>query len=134
MIIVWRGWGILVLPIAFACFIVGTIIGAGLHGLGLALNWAQALGSLIGTAVGAGGIWIIAQMITNSRPPRRFTDQQTGQEIVVRANAGSLFFIPTRFWAFIVLALGLLMTVSLALGHDPLAETSPSDAAPAQKL
>jgi hypothetical protein len=134
MFIVWRGWGILVIPIAFACFIVGTMIGTGLQGTGLMPNWAQAAGTLIGTAVSAGGIWIIAQMITNSRPPRRFIDQQTGQEIVVRSDAGSLFFIPTRFWAFIVLALGLLMSVSLALGHDPLAETSPSDATPAQKL
>jgi len=116
MIIIWRGWGILILPIAFACVIVGGMIGAGLRDLGLTANWAGALGALIATAVGAGGIWIIAQMITNSRPPRRFIDQQTGQEIVVRADAGSLFFIPTRFWAFILGGLGLLEAVALAIG------------------
>ena len=134
MVIIWRGWGFLVIPIAFACFVVGAMMGASLQGMGLAANWAQALGYLIATAVAAGGIWIIARMITNSRPPRRLVDQQTGQEVVIRADAGSLFFIPTRFWAFIVLALGLLMTVSLAAGHDPLAETSSSDATAGQKL
>ncbi len=133
MIIIWRGWGFVVLPIVIACVIVGGMMGTGIASLGLAATWANALGTLIATAVGAGGIWIIAQMITRGRPPRRLVDQQTGQEIVIRPDAGSLFFIPTRFWAFIVLALGLLMTVSLAMGHDPLAETS-SGATPAQKL
>ncbi len=134
MIIIWRGWGFLVLPIMFACALVAEMMGNALTGTGLASNWAHALGYVIATAVGSAGIWIIAKLIVGNKPPRRLVDQATGQEVVIRADAGSLFFIPTRFWAFIVLGLGLLLALSQATGYDLSTKTAADPAPATQKL
>ena len=40
--------------------------------------------------------------------PRRVFDPDTGRDVFVTRNAGSLFFIPTRYWAFIALGLAVL--------------------------
>jgi hypothetical protein len=62
---------------------------------------------LIQAAVGA-GIWFFAKTIED-RPGQVLIDKTTGHEITIRPNAGSLFFIPTRYWAFIIPGLSAMI-------------------------
>jgi hypothetical protein len=111
MIIVWRGWGIVVLPIVVAAFFVAT-----------AINVAAGLkpGVLFGfvfvatSALAALSIWAIAHKI-ESEPGRVFIEQATGRQVVFKRGAGSLFFIPTRYWSYIVVGVGVLAGVASAL-------------------
>jgi hypothetical protein len=103
MIIVWRGWGILVPAFLFIALLVATAINESLGG-------KSVMTGVVFTACGFGAgvaIWLIAKAI-ESRPGRVFIDKATGKEISVGNSAGSFFFIPTRYWAFGSVAVGLL--------------------------
>lgn len=121
MLIIWRGWGILV-PLFL---IVGLVISAALRGLagGAAAGPAQALMPLLTGVIAGGGIWFAARAI-EARPGRIFIDKATGREIKVGANAGSFFFIPTRYWAFIALGLGVLLAITLVVNPHALDTTT----------
>jgi len=70
--------------------------------------------SLVGaivSVIGAFGLWLIANRIETSDPERVFIDKATGREVRIRRSAGSLFFIPTKYWAFIGGALGIFLAI-----------------------
>jgi membrane protein implicated in regulation of membrane protease activity len=104
MIIVWRGWGILVPVFVIAAFFVAAGVGALIPGNSPAE--AAAMIPITGALAGV-GIWLFQQQM-DKRPKRAFVDEATGQRFEVGADAGSFFFIPTKFWAFIVPALGVI--------------------------
>jgi len=56
------------------------------------------------------GSFFLARKI-ESGEARAFIDEKTQQRIVVRKSAGSLFFIPTRYWAYVAPVLGILFAV-----------------------
>ena len=118
MFLIWRGWGIVVVPIVFIALILAVISGEALAPLGLPGNWSQAIPMGIASILAAALIWFLARSI-GGRPSKRLVDPASGQQYIIRRDAGSLFFIPTRFWAFIILALGLLMTMGLAANMVP---------------
>lgn len=116
MILIWSGWGILVLVF----FIIGGLIGIPLGSLfpqdgdiGVAVMM------ITGGLVAGLGSFFLARKI-ESGEARAFIDEKTGQRIVVRKSAGSLFFIPTRYWAYVApvlgIALGALMMMSPSEG------------------
>ena len=109
MIIVWRGWGIIV-PLAV---LVGFALSAGVTSLfgGEGTLGMQALTATVAGLSSAGVVWFASKKL-EERPGRVFIDKATGQEIKVGASAGSFFFIPTRYWTYILLTIGLAMTVS----------------------
>ena len=71
----------------------------------------QALTATVAGLSSAGVVWFASKKL-EERPGRVFIDKATGQEIKVGASAGSFFFIPTRYWTYILLTIGLAMTVS----------------------
>ena len=58
------------------------------------------------SALAALSIWAIAHHI-ESEPGRVFIEQATGRQVVFKRSAGSLFFIPTRYWSYIVVGAGV---------------------------
>jgi hypothetical protein len=73
-------------------------------------------GALAGLAcVGSAGlaalaVWALVHKI-ESQPGQVFIEKQTGREIMVKRSAGALFFIPTRYWPYIIVAFGVLVAV-----------------------
>jgi hypothetical protein len=95
--IVWRGWGIIVVPIFLAAMVVAVVVVQGLGAktpLLISSVWAVC-------AVIAGfGTWFFANRI-ESQPGRVLIDKASGREFTVKKSAGSLFFVPTKYWAFV---------------------------------
>ncbi len=125
-IIIWRGWGILVVPLVFAAVVAGSLLAFGLKALGIPENivaaaWVGAISALAGLF-----IWFTAKALSRG-PQRRLVDEATGQRFVVKRDASSLFFIPMRFWAYIIGVPGVL--VSLLLFAAPLLPHSPDTVA-----
>ena len=112
MIIVWRGWGILVIPIALAAFFLAITINQQAHIQSPALS---GIVYVLSCGLAALGIWLFAQKI-ESQPGRVLIDKNTGREFEVRKSAGSLFFIPTRYWSYIIVAIGALVAIQQAVG------------------
>lgn len=103
--IVWSGWGILVAVFGAIGLFAGAFLG---QVIPAAENVRMAAGMLIGGVL-AGGMTLMFARFREKGPGRSYTDNQTGQRFEVRPNAGSLFFIPTRYWAYILPGLGLIM-------------------------
>jgi len=117
MILIWSGWGILVLVF----FIVGGLIGIPLGSLfPQEGDIGVAVMAITGGLVAGLGSFFLARKI-ESGEARAFIDEQTGQRIVVRKSAGSLFFIPTRYWAYVAPVVGIVLGVLIMM--------SPSDGA-----
>lgn len=109
--IVWRGWGILVLvlaavPVALVQLVAGWVMGP--DGAARQSDWLAPLG----LALSAPLIWWVGRAL-NRRPARVLVDRETGQEVALRPNH-SLFFIRMEYWAVIV-ALGALVALVVAL-------------------
>lgn len=112
--IIWSGWGISVIFIV----IVGMILGIWLVGplteqLHVAYGPAESAGIGVGGVISAVGISFLARWRETGGETRVFVDEATGQRFEVRPNAGSLFFIPTRYWTWIVLALAAFLAYSV---------------------
>jgi hypothetical protein len=122
--LIWRGWGILV-PVFL---VLGFVIGVGFSSVvpGPHSPCTLPVSFAVTGLVAAAGIWFTTRAI-EARPGRVLIDKATGREFKVGANAGSLFFIPTRYWAFIAPGLALILAATAAF--DPAAlKTSPSSA------
>ena len=113
--IIWRGWGIIVPGLIFAAFVLEVML-EGVVGRQIFHTYRGLDAAVVGVTAGL-AIWFIARAIEN-RPGRIFIDKASGREIKVGANAGSLFFIPTRYWAFITAGLGLAAGVALISGWN----------------
>ena len=100
--IVWSGWGFVVVVVGF----IGLFFGIALFHESW---WAVASGLLFA----AGGNFGLARLLAR-RSDRVLLDPATQQQ-VVRRHRDSLFFIPVRFWSAIYLVAGLVL-VGVALG------------------
>lgn len=109
--IIWSGWGILVVAFGFIGLLVGV---AGAQALENALNLAEPLASTVPLAAGllltAGQTHLFTRWRERGET-RVLIDEATGQRYEVRPNAGSLFFIPMRYWTWIALALAGIVAV-----------------------
>jgi len=120
MFIVWKGWGILVIPMLAVAFMLAGWLSPLVAQLGIDAIWAHRLTILLMFTASGVGIWFMAKGLMG--PVRRMIDKDTGREFVIQSGAGSLFFIPTRYWAFIAVAIGLVLC----------ALTTPSDVFPSK--
>jgi hypothetical protein len=112
--IVWRGWGLLVPVFAFGALMLGAVVeGSGLT-FGLTKQQAIYFGEVIGSLIAGGALFFIARKI-ESVPGRVLVDPATNQRVVFKKSAGSFFFIPTRYWAFILPGLMVALVVVVAL-------------------
>lgn len=104
MIIIWSGWGIQVPLYVVVAFFAAMFATTPLH---LAENLAMAISFGLTGAIAGGAVYFTARWI-ESKPGRVLIDAATQQSFEVKPSAGSFFFIPTRFWAFIIPLLGFL--------------------------
>jgi hypothetical protein len=103
--IIWKGWGILVFVMAVVALVIA-------HGIAEAAsgnpqyyathNWVKCLAFL----AAAVPVYFIGRNI-NNKPVRILIDKTTKREIVLRREH-SLFFIRMEYWAFILVAIGIL--------------------------
>jgi hypothetical protein len=91
--LIWRGWGILVLLIAFACAAPCALIAGALLGEG-----TEPMGAGIGILLGAVGVFFAGRKLN---APRQGFHPQTGQPVQHR-NAHTFFFVPMQYWSFIL--------------------------------
>ncbi len=130
-ILIWRGWGILVIPIVAAAFFISIALTAVLRSAGLPVHWAAALSTAASSVLAGLSLWFIAKGLSG-KVVRRLVDPATGKDVLFRRSAGSLFFIPTKYWAFIVPVLGLLLGADFAWDPHKTMEKALADRAPAE--
>jgi hypothetical protein len=108
--IIWRGRGILVAAITFgSCLTTELLTRACFH----SDTYYQRQGwpMLAAFVVAAGAVWRLLPGRENQAPtgPDVFTDPQAveAKKSVLR-NHDEVFFVPVRFWPFILCALGVI--------------------------
>jgi len=105
--IIWKGYGFLVLVIAIA---IGAIVSLIFGKIGS----TEDMGAAIGAIISAGIIWVVGNKLNAQTKDRAMIDKQTGQEVVLKPNH-SLFFIKMQYWAFIVGGIGIIMVVDILI-------------------
>jgi len=122
--IVWRGWGIVVVGLAFAALLVTQVAVNALLGAGYytAHGWPK----FAGLAVAAAFTWVLSSVLAG-RPGRVVIDAQTGEQLTL-GGGDHLFFVPVRFWPHVLLVAGLVFAV---MGNaSPTAQASLPSPAP----
>jgi hypothetical protein len=104
--IIWRGWGILVLLIAALFQWLGYAISSGL-GYGPLEGDAQIIGYLLFLPA-AVLLWFLGRYLNK---PKVYTDKATGQQVYSKGGRHSLFYIPIEYWAFIYVLLAIILTI-----------------------
>ena len=107
MLLVWRGWGIaipvIVILIQLAVEQLADQI-TGSPGFRQMHPWVW----LIGLTLAAVIIWFVGRKL-ESRPGRTVIDKETQAEYEIKAKH-DLFWIPFKWWAIPLIALGLTFT------------------------
>lgn len=105
--IIWSGYGVLSVLIAFAGVVLGA---AGIEPLieGAALGLPPGTGLALGLALAAVANWFVGVRL-NGRPGRELIDPKTGGRVVIRRRH-ALFWIPMQYYSvlFALLAVAAL--------------------------
>ena len=109
--IIWSGWGFLVAIF----FLIGCLIGLPVGALFASDPDASAAATLITGGLIAGLASFLFARKVEGGEGRAFIDEATGQRVVVRRTAGSLFFIPTRYWAYVAPVLTIVLAVVMMM-------------------
>lgn len=110
--IIWKGYGILVLIIAAA-------IGALFHSIFAGIGSNGDLGAAIGIILAGIAIWYAGNWFNAPEKGQTFIDKKSGREVLIKPDH-SLFFIKMQYWAFIVGGIGLMMLISIMInGKSP---------------
>ncbi len=124
--VIFSGWGILVVPITL-------LVGGAVTALLVALLDAAGLERLGGFAVGAGllaaagATWWAGRWL-NGGTGRVLLDPATGQHVVLR-RSHSLFFVPMQWWAVPLAFAGAFILLASVLGPVPAGTGSAPDPA-----
>jgi len=107
MLIIWHGFGLLVLVIALASalmcnFACDAVFGSGYYS---AHRWTAG----VALFVAAGGCWFLGDHLRRQKP-KVVIDKQTGRELVLQKRH-ALFFIPMHLWGPIFLVIGFVLCV-----------------------
>ncbi|MEZ5856191.1 MAG: hypothetical protein R3D67_16110 [Hyphomicrobiaceae bacterium] len=101
--IIWRGWGLIVLVITFGCSLIAQLLTDQL--LGSAYWNAHAWPFGVAMIVAGGVVWLFSQVLGRG-PPRTLVDEQTGERVVVLPRH-DLFFVPIKWWAVLLPGIGI---------------------------
>jgi hypothetical protein len=104
--IVWRGYGILVLIFTIAGYAIGRVGAEQIWGSPLP-NTYRSGAELVGMLLAAATVYVLHRALEARQAPRVMVDKATGQEIEIRPK-NDLFFIPVKFWPYILALLGVL--------------------------
>jgi ABC-type uncharacterized transport system permease subunit len=134
--IIWSGWGFLVAVFYVVGFLIGIPVGSMISD---DPNVATGVSFVCAGLVAGLGSFLFARQVEKGEG-RAFIDEATQQRIVVRKHAGSLFFIPTRYWAYVAPVLGIALAVLMMttppvepvepVTMEPAAATAPAGEAP----
>jgi hypothetical protein len=109
--IIWRGFGILVVLITALALVLMQWFGNTLPGGYSAYRqWLFPIGLLLAAAI----TWPLGRYL-NGQPGRVLVDPQTGQQVTLRREH-SLFFIRMEYWAAVLAAGALVLFFLAALG------------------
>ena len=119
--IVWSGWGICVILFAVIGVLLGVFVGETLMSMaGLTYGPAQTIGLAVGGVTASVSTSLFSDWRERSGEIRMFVDESTGRAFEVRESAGSLFFIPTRYWPWVLLAVFAFFAYSMYSAPEPL--------------
>ncbi len=105
MLLIWSGWGVLVIPIvAVTAVIVGALVQVGLTFSGHP-NFAF-LAFSVGLMAAAWVNWRVGRRL-NGKPPRELLDPRTNEKVLL-FRRHRLFWINMEYWS-IPVALGALV-------------------------
>lgn len=107
--IIWKGFGFLVVVLAVAGFLVAQLA---VNGYTADDHYYQThhWPKLLGAGVAAVPIWFLGRFL-NRRPGRVLVDPATGETVTPRATH-DLFFIRMELWAPILLAIALVIALA----------------------
>ena len=106
MLLIWKGWGVVVIGIAFVALVVGVIISTQFNADARWSDWILGL-----TAIAAGvGTWFLGKRM-NRNAVRELVDPKTGEAVTVRGGH-SLFFIPVQWWGPVMVVIGAYLLVA----------------------
>jgi hypothetical protein len=111
--IIWKGYGILVLIItlAIAALFNSIFTGFGING---------EMGAAIGVILSGIAIWYAGRWFNAPEKAQSLIDKKSGREILIKPDH-SLFFIKMQYWAFIVGGIGMIMLIAIMInGKSPL--------------
>jgi hypothetical protein len=107
---IWRGRGGLVVLITFVMCLLANLVADLFGGKGYWDNNRWVLGCAL--VLSAGLIFLVHA--TTDHTARRLVDAETGQQYVF-APTHDLFWIPIKYWAFIVGCIGVAVVFSTLL-------------------
>ena len=103
--IIWKGYGILVLVISFAlCALLNLVFSS--------MGLMEDIGVAVGALISGISIWFVGNKFNATEKTKTLIDKQTGQEFTLKPDH-SLFFIKMQYWAFIIGGLGLIMLIGI---------------------
>jgi len=106
--IIWKGLGILVGIAGFVGFMLSEMLTRWLQkdegAYYSAHAWPKLLGGVLGALLAFGMVKILAK----GDKPRVVIDKATGKELQLR-RGDALFFVPVKFWPYIILGLGIVI-------------------------
>lgn len=104
--LIWRGYGILVAILTVVSYMVARSIAENLWGIPLPNEFRPGV-ELTAMLLAAGLVYVLHIAINRLSEPRVVIDKSTGQEMHL-ISKHDLFFIPVRFWPYILAVLGVM--------------------------
>ena len=106
--IIWRGWGVLIIVIVFASSLAANFISNAVAGPTYydEHKWPLALSLVVSAVI----CWFWGLAYKN-KPGRVVIDKQTGNELTLQPARPALFFIPLQYWGPILLIIAVVVFV-----------------------
>ena len=104
--IFWRGYGIFVLVLTVVGYLAARFVAERYWGTPLPSD-VRPGAELVGMFFAAGLVFAFHLALERSSKPRAVIDKETGKEFLLKAKH-DLFFIPVRFWPYVLAAFGVL--------------------------
>ncbi|SDF47397.1 MULTISPECIES: hypothetical protein [unclassified Duganella] len=99
--IVWRGYGFLVVLLAVAGMVLGQL------GVEALPEGYRPGGAFVGLVLAAALVYGLHRLIEAKQPARVLIDKNTGQEVVFKPKH-DLFFIPLKYWSLVLVVLAVV--------------------------
>jgi len=99
--IVWRGYGFLVVLLAVAGMVLGQL------GVEALPEGYRPGGAFVGLVLAAALVYGLHRLIEAKQPARVLVDKNTGQEVVFKPKH-DLFFIPLKYWSLVLVVLAVV--------------------------
>jgi hypothetical protein len=106
--LIWKGWGLLVIVFAIGAMAIGQLIQGGDTASTLSTSQVFIWRS-IPLILAAIPVWIIGRK-KNTKTTKTLVDPETGENVTLESGGGhALFFLPMEYWAPIMFVLAIAM-------------------------